>query len=372
MNRKLKVVELYSGVARTWEAFRSWQRCQLGLLVDIDQLAIDNYKDNYPSVPYLKRDLRWMKPSEIEAKAGGRVDILLGCPPCQGFSDTGKRDPDDPRNIHIDVFGRFVRGLKPMAIAMENVPLVVNSRRFTRFTRMLDSLRYQWTAQIVNAAQYGSCQTRQRLLLVAVHSDVKTPPCIIAPTHGPKGRYFSYQQQKLLPAERCETEFLGITPASARVGSVITVNRSISGAIPVPNVGQVLAGLPGIGTADAQALTHFPWPSSLQMRRRMSRVPEGGRWRGGEDHFSHSYGRLHRRGLARTITTYFANAGSGRFWHPVDDRPLTIREAARIQGFDDDFWFHGPLAGIGRLVGNSLDNAIAQVACGTVKACLES
>jgi DNA (cytosine-5)-methyltransferase 1 len=370
--RRYTVVELYAGIARTWEAFRSWDRCKLSLLADTNQLAADNYVDNYPSAPYIKRNLLWMKPSEIEGLVGGKVDILLGCPPCQGFSDTGKRDPDDPRNVHIDIFARFVSGLLPFAVAMENVPLVASSKRFMRFTRKLEEWGYRWTAQIVNAAQYGSCQTRQRLLLVAIHEVVKADPKIPEPTHGANGRYFSYQRRKIIPAVRCETEFLGITPAAHRVGSAMHVSKRVTGSESVPTLGRVIAGLPPLGTVDAEILSHTPWPSSPIMRRRMANIPEGGRWRGGEDHFSHSYGRLHRRGLARTITTYFANAGSGRFWHPTENRPLTIREAARIQGIEDAFWFHGPMSGISELVGNALDAAIANVARKTVQECLES
>lgn len=369
---RYNVVELYAGIARTWEAFRSWNKCKLGLLADVNQLAADNYTDNFPSAPYIRRNLLWMRPSEIETIIGDKVDILLGCPPCQGFSDTGKRDPDDPRNVHIDVFARFVRGLLPFAVVMENVPLVASSKRFTRFTRTLEQLGYSWTAQIVNAAQYGSCQTRQRLLLVAIHETVKVEPKIPQPTHGGKGRYFSYQRGEIISAAKCETEFLGITPAAHRVSSAIHVSKKITGKEPVPTLRKVLAGLPAIETADAEVLSHTPWPSSPIMRRRMANVPEGGRWSGGEDHFSHSYGRLHRRGLSRTITTYFANAGSGRFWHPTENRPLTIREAARIQGIEDDFLFHGPLSHISELVGNALDAAIANVARQTVEKCLES
>jgi DNA (cytosine-5)-methyltransferase 1 len=370
--RRYTAVELYAGIARTWDAFRSWKRCKLGLLVDINQLALDNYIGNHPSAAYLRRNLQWMKPSELEAKCGGRVDILLGCPPCQGFSDTGKRDPDDPRNVHIDVFGRFVKGLMPLAVAMENVPLVANSTRFTRFTEMLDALGYRWTVQIVNAAQYGSCQTRQRLLLVAVHGSVKAEPKIPTPTHGRKGRYFSYQRRRIVPMGDSEAEFLGITPATYRLASKINVNKMISGRRRVPNVGEVISGLPPLETAEADALTHIRWPSSPVMRRRMANIPEGGRWRGGDDHFAHSYGRLHRRGLARTITTYFANAGSGRFWHPTENRPLTVREAGRIQGIEDAFRFQGPLSLISDLVGNALDSAIANIARQTVQECLES
>jgi DNA (cytosine-5)-methyltransferase 1 len=237
---------------------------------------------------------------------------------------------------------------------------------------MLDALDYSWDAQIVNAAQYGSCQTRQRLLLVAVHGSMKVDPKIPKPTHGRKGRYFSYQRRRVLPVGDCEMEFLGLTPATQRLGAKVGVERRLSGRRRVPTVGEVISDLPPLGTVEADALTHVRWPSSPIMRRRMANIPEGGRWSGGADHFSHSYGRLHRRGLARTITTYFANAGSGRFWHPTENRPLTIREAARIQGIEDDFKFQGPLSHMSELVGNALDSAIANVARQTLQECLES
>jgi DNA (cytosine-5)-methyltransferase 1 len=101
---------------------------------------------------------------------------LLGCPPCQGFSDTGKRDPDDPRNIHVSLFGNFVCALKPLAVVLENVPLLGASAQYRRFTRRLDRAGYRWTDAIVNAAHYGSCQTRQRLLLVALHKRANAWP----------------------------------------------------------------------------------------------------------------------------------------------------------------------------------------------------
>ena len=364
------VVELYAGVARTWEPFRSWNRAKLGLLVDNDPFAQATYKLNFPNAPYLKRNLRWMKPSELETHVGGKVDILLGCPPCQGFSDTGKRDPSDPRNNHITLYGRYIEALKPLAVVMENVPLMAESPLFVRFKRRLERCGYKYAAQIVNGAQYGSSQTRQRLVLVAIHEDVGETPTFDAPTHGGTGRYFSYQHQRLVPIDAFPTELLGLTPAFQRVHANVTVDRSL-GEQPIPTVSDVLDALPRLRSKDAQKLSHVRWASSKKMVRRMSRVPEGGRWKGGEDHFSHAYGRLHRQGLARTITTYFSNPGSGRFWHPLQERPLTLREAARIQGFSDEFLFQGAMSNSSRLIGNALDAAIASVAFRAVQRCLE-
>jgi site-specific DNA-cytosine methylase len=103
----------------------------------------------------------------------------------------------------------------------------------------------------------------------------------------------------------------------------------------------------------------------------MGRVPEGGRWRGGENYYSQCYGRLHRRGLARTITTYFPNPGSGRFWHPTENRALTLREAARIQGFEDEVIFLPPYSRSVDLVGNALDSSIASITYKIIRGCLE-
>src|SRR5947208_3446463 len=93
----LHVVELYAGTARSAEPFRYWKRCRVALLMDNDALARETYIHNFPAAPYFRQDLKLARPREVEALAGGRVDILLGCPPCQGFSDMGVRDPDDPR-----------------------------------------------------------------------------------------------------------------------------------------------------------------------------------------------------------------------------------------------------------------------------------
>jgi len=103
----------------------------------------------------------------------------------------------------------------------------------------------------------------------------------------------------------------------------------------------------------------------------MGQICEGARWSGGRDHYSQAYGRLHRKGLARTITGFFPNAGSGRFWHPCENRSLTLREAARIQGFPDDFRFLKNDSENCVLVGNALDKALADLTFGMIRACLE-
>jgi DNA (cytosine-5)-methyltransferase 1 len=369
--RKYTVVELYAGIARTWEPFRTWRRCQLGLLVDINSYANETYKLNYPSAPYLTGDLRKLSAEDLRELAGGRVDILLGCPPCQGFSDTGKRNPRDPRNGHIATFGKFVSELRPLAVVMENVPLLATSPRFVEFTQLLDRHKYHWTAAVVNAALFGSCQTRQRLVLVALHESVGADPFLPKPTHGGDRRYFSFRHGQLMRLSEDPVGLLGATPAAGRAAKSVAVITDLAGKHAAPYLSEVLDGLPAIGSRAARELSHISWFHGPKMVRRMESVAEGDRWSGGSDHFSQSYGRLHRRGLARTITSYFSNPGSGRFWHPTQPRTLTLREAARIQGIDDSFQFGAFPSKAAELVGNALDLAIAGTAYTAVRRALD-
>ncbi len=137
--KTLNVVELYAGTARSAEAFRKWKKSNIALLIDNNGFAAKTYQANYPKVPYIVGDLTKISSKEIEHKIGGKVDILLGCPPCQGFSAAGDRDPDDPRNNHLTLYAKFIAELKPMAVSMENVPLAAESDLFKKFVKIYAS-----------------------------------------------------------------------------------------------------------------------------------------------------------------------------------------------------------------------------------------
>lgn len=371
-HQRLRVVELYAGTARSADVFRAWKCCQMALLVDSDPFAAKVYLDNHPGAPYLVESLSRLTPAEVRSAAGGRVDILLGCPPCQGFSDTGSRDPDDWRNRHLTRFRLFVEALRPLAVAMENVPLAAGGRRFRKFVAALERMGYRATWGILNAALRGSSQCRHRLLYVAVRGDAATDPVIPPPSHGGHRRYFNYANGGLAPLENERIAMLAEAPAVRRMRRDMPYQDTSLGKRPIPTVEQVICDLPSIGSARAQALAHYAWQHTAAMRCRMAGVPEGGRWSGGEDHFSHSYGRLHRRGLARTVTTFFSNPGSGRFWHPTEDRCLSVREAARLQGFPDSFRFPSDDAmRTCGLVGNALDGALAETSYRVIRDALE-
>lgn len=362
---KIRLVELYAGTARSVQPFKKWGRAQVALLADSNEHAQKTYLRNFPKAPYKKLDLARATPKQIIKLAGGRIDVLLGCPPCQGFSEGGKRDPEDPRNGHLKVFADVALASRPRAVAMENVPLAAASPEFKDMTERLSAAGYKWSAAIVNSAQFGSCQSRQRLLFVAFDEEIGLAPEFPEPTHGGSRRLFSYSMQNFQQMTDDNLhDMLGITPASQRVAGLLPENilfkKGPSNCITVEDA---IDDLPPEDSPQGIKLQHITWKHGTAIKRRMQNVREGARWSGAADHYSHTYGRLHRRGLARTITGSFPYAGSGRYWHPEKNRSLTLREAARIQGFPDTFKFLGPVSSKhnAQLVGNALDAQLAQV-----------
>lgn len=351
------------------EPFRRDKRFEPALLVDVSQRAKDTYLKNFPGANYALRDLETLSPKKLLGLAGGEVDILLGCPPCQGYSDNGARLDSDPRNAHVNAFAAFVSALRPMAVALENVPLTVASDRFQAFLKSIEKAGYAWSAGVLNAALYGSCQSRQRLIFVAIRNDLRQVPSIPKPTHGGGTCYSYHHQQSMLIAEDARN-ILGLTPGSLRTQQMVPEShQGMLGKKWIPTVGEVLSGLPKARLESGRVNGHSPWGHKEEVLKRMEGVPEGGQWTGDKKYFSQSYARLHRDGLARTITRYFPNPGSGRFWHPTENRSLTLREAARIQGFPDSFQFleHATPGANCDLVGNALDARFAEVAYSAIQ-----
>jgi DNA (cytosine-5)-methyltransferase 1 len=166
-------------------------------------------------------------------------------------------------------------------------------------------------------------------------------------------------------------DILGKAPATGQAVVAVPYLQTPLGSRPTPNLWEIIGDLENCSGSQAAKLSHVPWKHTGAVTLTMSKVKEGERWRGGCDHYSQSYGRLHRRGLSRTITCSFPNPGSGRFWHPIEDRSITLREAARIQGIEDEFHFIPPYSRAASLVGNALDMALAGAAATAVRALLE-
>ena len=143
--------------------------------VEIDPLAVETYKANHKRVVIWEKDIRKISAFEVMERLNiwpGELDLLAGCPPCQGFSTMttlNGRIGQDKQNDLVFQFLRFVRAMHPRAIMLENVPKLARNRRFKTLHVELQRLGYEVNHSVLNAADYGVPQRRRRLILVAGH-----------------------------------------------------------------------------------------------------------------------------------------------------------------------------------------------------------
>jgi DNA (cytosine-5)-methyltransferase 1 len=387
---KVGIIELFAGAAGLAQGFLQTAKYDLLALSDIDEVAKQVFQHNFSGPQYISSDIRDLQPKQILDAAGGRKIVgLLGGPPCQGFSLAGKKNPHDSRNLYIKEYLRFVHTLAPDFIVMENVPQLLFHELFETLRGEL-SKKYEMKFAILNSALYGVPQTRHRAFILGYHRRLKVSPRFPNPSHTFTDRpVYSYYHKKLaFPGNSAFTEILGADPVISKMPELIASNTSGSKKLhPLITIEDAISDLQGLACGsfiqeylhEAQTdfqkkarkgsgktlLNHSARYHSQQMLKLINLIPEGGDLRDvnkkywPKSFYSQAYGRLHRKGLARTLTTFFSNPGSGRFVHPVDNRAITVREAARLQGFQDRFEFFGSQADQMRLIGNAVPVPLA-------------
>ena len=297
--------------------------------VDIDRLALAAYELNHPGAATWCMDVRDLDLEAIQGRLGldrGQLDLLAGCPPCQGFSTlrtlNGSREVSDDRNDLVFEFLRLVRELEPKAVMLENVPGLGTDRRMTRFEAALSEMGYSHARRVLDTADYGVPQKRRRLIL--------------------------------LGSRRGTVDFATPSPRRSSVRSAIE-------SLP-------LAGKSG------DPLHDMPERRTERVRDLIRRIPKDGGGRldlDGEDQlpchrkftgFKDVYGRMAWDSPAPTITSGCHNPSKGRFLHPTEDRAITLREAALLQGFPATYRFPatgGKLA-LAAMIGNALPPAFVR------------
>src|SRR5262245_25765746 len=192
---RFNVIDVFAGVGGMSLGFldnSSGPGCHFvsRLLVDVDAEARETLLRNLPELTYLVKDIHELSGNEIRQRAGlgadDQVHVLVGGPPCQGFSWLGKRMLEDERNVHLLDFLRLVRELRPLAALMENVPLIITSHEGAVITELSDGLAasgYALCADILLASDYGVPQFRKRAFVLAYRSDLGIPPQFPKRTH---------------------------------------------------------------------------------------------------------------------------------------------------------------------------------------------
>ncbi|MEJ5946565.1 DNA cytosine methyltransferase [Pseudokineococcus basanitobsidens] len=336
----LTAVDLFAGAGGLTLGLQQAGFTVLGA-IEVDPLACATYADNHDGVRLWQDDVRHVDGEQLMRGIGlraGELDLLAGCPPCQGFSTlrtlNGRQAPAEPRNDLVREYGRLVAQLRPRAVLMENVPGLAKDERMDELVELLEGLGYPARSgtRIMNAADYGVPQSRRRLVLTAARHAV------------------------LEPAVR--------TPARP------TVRQAISRLPPAGSSGDPLHDLPerrSARVADLIRQVPVDGGSRSALREQLSchaRV----------DGFKDVYGRMSWDRPAPTITGGCHNPSKGRFLHPDQHRAVTLREAALLQGFPPRYAFRlgrGKLAAA-LMIGNAIPPAFVAAHALPIAAALRS
>lgn len=383
MAEKVGIVDLFAGIGGVSLGFEEEGSFETIAMIDINKNAYETYLENYPDAPYFNESIEKFSGSRIKKLNHHSKFGIVGCPPCQGFSAAGKRNPNDPRNLLADDFFRIVYESDPDFVVLENVPEIFNSKSFMEHLFFLQThKRYRIWHGILNSALYGVPQTRQRAIVIAYHSRLGILPSFPKPTHCGSKEIFDYSKQKLVKVNSSEgLGALGVYPQTmnfernkkAKVDWIKSDLEQYSNLTGINTISEALDDLPKAEIEGKETFNgHVSRIHDTAMISKMHSIKEGGRYEHPEKkYYSQAYGRLHGQGLARTITRYFSNPGSGRYIHHRENRSITPREAARLQGIDDDFNFvHGSTIN-SELIGNAfprpMANAIAKEVASLIK-----
>ncbi len=343
--------------------------------VDVLPYAVDTFKANHIDATAWCQDIRKTTPVDVaEAiqRRRGEVSLIIGGPPCQGFSSIRpfrSYNYDDPRNTLFENFAMFVDYFRPKMFVMENVVGLATHNKGHTIEIMQDifyQMGYETDWRILNAAHYGVPQKRERIIFIGSQKGQKIP--FPNPTHSYYGSTIGYRDKNRMFISKqpnlFEDEF--------RLKTSISVMDAIN-------------DLPSISSGEEMNSYHQPPRNEYQSDRRKDcdtltlhystrhspKMLEIIKYSGKNINsipshlitsgFSSCYSRLDGNQPAVTITVNFVHPASNRCIHPISDRALTPREGPRLQSFDDDFIFKGNKTQIVKQIGNAVPPLLGKV-----------
>ena len=375
---ELTCIDLFSGAGGLAEGFRQagWR---VLAAVDSDPFATETFKLNFPRAAVLTENITRVRPETLLEETGlrpGQLGCLLGGPPCQSFSyNNHARSASTGRARLFRHYLRIVEELKPKTLVMENVPgmlTIGGGKIVTEIKAKLAALGYNSAIRILFAEDFGVPQQRRRVFVVATRlgaADALFP----RGTHGPSAK----------PSAEANPWVHRWRPrAGERPRCLVTVWDAI-GDLPPPRNGDAKAAMRYRRKARTEyqvrarrgssvVRNHVAHHLSKNMLKRVSAIPEGGNWRDiprrllpagmkrarKKDHTTR-YGRMARRGQSCTILTK-CDPHWGSYIHPLEDRTITVREAARLQSFPDRFRFCKFISKQYEQIGNAVPPAMAK------------
>jgi DNA (cytosine-5)-methyltransferase 1 len=339
MNR-LKVADLFAGVGGLSQGFIS-KDFDIEFAIEYDKDIARSYKLNHPNTTVYDEDISKIDLNILKEKHP-KIDVIVGGPPCQGFSQKGKRlSIYDERNYLFKKFIDTVEIFKPKYFVLENVPnILTTANGFFKeeIIKGFENLGYRVNSSTLNASDFGVPQSRRRAFFIgSLNGDLLEFP----KPHNIKTTIKDaiYDLPFIESGEGKEFFEYEIKPLSDYQKKLRSKSK---------------------GIFNHQATKH----SKLAVER-LKLIPKGmGKEVLPPEHrtksiYSGTWSRLLENGIAATITTRFDTPSSGLFTHPVLNRCLTVREAARIQSFSDNFIFYGTKTIQMKQVGNAVPPLLA-------------
>ena len=330
--------------------------------VDLEPNYMCTFSRNFPEAKSLRLDITQITADELMTLVKiqpGELDLLVGGPPCQGFSKNVPRKNrflDDPRNQLIKAFLDYCEALKPQYVLMENVAEMKNGFDQTYTEEILTRLReegYTVTHAVLNAADFGVPQRRRRAFFLGNRGTRKFQ--LPKPTHKN-----AKDDAGLFPLPDHVTvwEAIGDLPSQCHgEGDEEPVHYACE---PFSDFQRLMRnGSRVVSNHVSRFLqpTQYQRLAAIEPGQGMKDLPTHLQTKGG---YSGAYGRLTKEMVAPTITRWVFHPGSGRWGHPVDTRLLTIREIARIQSFPDSYEFVGSYIQRAGQLGNAVPPLLAQ------------
>lgn len=284
--------------------------------VEWDAHAADHLRANFPGLAVWQGDIRELDGAELLRLAGlrpGDLDVLDGSPPCQGFSQAGKRQVRDARNTLFREYVRLLDALRPRALVMENVSGMVRGPMTVVFAEAMRALKasgYRVRCRLLDARWYLVPQRRQRVIFVGVREDLEVEPSHPEPLRRP------------------------------------------------PTVREAFRGVPDDGTGARVG-------PQTRMWKVMRRVAPGDHEPG---HFSHL--RLAWDAPSPTITCGVNGISHYHVWHPAEHRVITLAECRRLASFPDGYRFTGKAGEVWTRIGNSVPPLLMRAVAGHVRGLL--
>ena len=305
---------------------------------DIDSKLKNTFEKNNNGVKFYHVDIRNLKKDDILENLDLENNYLLlaGCAPCQPFSEINKKNlKKDQRKYLFLQFGRLIEEIKPDFVFAENVPGLKKGRGksiFEEFEKILIKEKYFYRSDILDAKNYGVPQKRKRFVLIASrHAPVEIPEA----THGPK----SFMEKPY-----------------------VTV-RDVISKYPRIKAGKKHEQIPNHESRDLEEINKLRLKYIKKNGGSRLDLPDNLKLKCHSNHEGHTdfYGRMKWDDVAPTLTCKCTSISNGRFAHPTQARGISIREAAALQTFKDDYVFEGTLMETTKWIGNAVPVQFSKV-----------